>query len=1039
MDDREQLERAIVAQEQLRGSVDDELIDLTISSLRARVSALGWSDRRRRQATVLFTDLQGFTALAETTDPEVVSDLLNDVWSRLDYIVTSFGGLIDKHIGDAVMALWGAESSNEDDPEQAVRAGLALQRAVADFNASTGRSLVMRVGICTGAVVLGEVATTREFTAMGDTVNVASRLEHMAPPNGVLIAHETYRHVRGVFDVSPLDPLAVKGRTKPVRAYVVLRAKPRTFRMPTRGIEGVETRMVGRDDELAALRTCFDEATRTRRVRAVAIVGDPGVGKSRLLYEFESWVELLAQEVYYLKARALSTRQNVPYGLFRDLIASRFSILDSDSPLTVADKLHEGFAPYLTSAEADLLGHWLGFDLSSSAAVRRLQGSAGFSATCAVHLTHFMQSLAKQDVVLVVLEDVHWADEDSLHLLDNLTQLLNDSATFFLMATRPGLLGDRPNVLSANVPCQQLRLSPLGDDASRAMIGDVLQRVPDPPEPLVELVARRAEGNPFFVEELITMLIDDVVIIPDEDTGPWRLDLDRLEASSVPSTLTGVLEARLDSLAAAPRAVLQRASVVGRVFWDAVVSAIESTQSPLETAEALHEACNRELIYQRDHSSLAVGEEFIFKHALLRDVTYETVLLRDRQRLHALTAEWLSHHAGDRLNEYLEMIADHRRLAGDAQEAAENYQAAGRRALDSGRSASARRLLELAVDLWTEVSTPPPTEVLLALARACVQTGDPNAAEVVITPLLTMALDAEQRAMALYLASSVASERGDYALQRSLLEAALPLAEVAGGAVLSRTLFGVAWAQANAGDFEHARASASRCLAVATASGAQLERGQALTAMARVTFYAGEYDESITWSQQALTHARAIGDLELEARAHGNLGVVHHVDGDVTGSIDSYLAAKDCYLTELEMSTRLGIRHQQVVCHANLAQLYLRLGRPAETRPHLEIALRDALDFGRTADLGQCLIIEADLRLQSGDVDGALTLIGALQADPRAGENDHQEIERLLRRAELDDAVVDLGLQRGRGRDCIELSRAILHGRTVEQDPASAQ
>ncbi len=375
MEDREQLERAIEAQEQLRGVVDNEIIDLTVSSLRDRLNALSTAGQRRRQATVLFTDLQGFTSLAEAMDPEVVGNLMNEVWSRLDHVVTSFGGLIDKHIGDAVMALWGAESSNENDPEQAVRAGLELQRAVAELNAETGQSLVLRVGICTGTVVLGEVATTREFTAMGDTVNVASRLEHLAPANGVLIAHETYRHVRGVFVVSPLDPLIVRGRTKPVRAYVVHRPKPRTFRMPTRGIEGVETRMVGRDDELATLCTRLDDATRTRSLHTVAVVGEPGVGKSRLLYEFENWVELLSQEVYYLKARALATRQNVPYGVFRDLIASRFAILDSDPPPVVATKLHDGFAPHLVADEADLVGHWLGFDLSRSDAVRQLQGS----------------------------------------------------------------------------------------------------------------------------------------------------------------------------------------------------------------------------------------------------------------------------------------------------------------------------------------------------------------------------------------------------------------------------------------------------------------------------------------------------------------------------------------------------------------------------------------------------------------------------------------------------------------------------------------
>lgn len=208
-------------------------------------------------------------------------------------------------------------------------------------------------------------------------------------------------------------------------------------------------------------------------------------------------------------------------------------------------------------------------------------------------------------------------------------------------------------------------------------------------------------------------------------------------------------------------------------------------------------------------------------------------------------------------------------------------------------------------------------------------------------------------------------------------------------------------------------------------------------ALAAVTRLAGDYDESAKWSLQALTLASAIGDLELETSARGHLGVVHHLIGDATGSIDAYLAAEDCYLAELQMSSSLGIRHQQVVCHANLAQLYLRLSRPAETGPHLDIALRYALDFGRIADLGLCLIIEADLRLQSGDVDGALMLIGALQADPRAGESDYQEIERVLERANLDHEVVDLGLRRGRGRDFVELCHEIVRSRTADAEAPS--
>ncbi len=447
----------------------------------------------------------------------------------------------------------------------------------------------------------------------------------------------------------------------------------------------------------------------------------------------------------------------------------------------------------------------------------------------------------------------------------------------------------------------------------------------------------------------------------------------------------------------------------------------------------MRKVCERELVYKRDQSALALAEEYIFKHALLRDVTYETVLLRDRQRLHALAAEWLSRHAGDRLNEFQEMIADHRQLAGDTCGAAEVYADAGRRALESGRSSSAHRLLRLAVHLWNETSTRPTTETLIALAQACLQVGELNAAESVLGPLLETRLTDEQRATALYFTSWVAADRGDYDRERTILADALPLAESVGGKVLARTLVGVAWSQANAGELDDARAAAERGLATAIAIADPIERGRGLMAISSVTRLAGDYDESERYLREALILAEQTGDLELQCSARGNLGVVQHLIGDATGSIDAYRAAEPFYLAELEMSTRLGLRQAQLICHANLAQLYLRLDRPSETGPHLDIALRDALDTGRTADLGLCVIIEADRRLRAGDVDGALMLVGALRADPRAGVIDHQEIERFLERAALDPEVVDRGMQRGHGRDLVDLGRAILRDRTDDE------
>ncbi len=271
--DREQLERAIAAQESLRGVVPDDVLEVAIRALRRQLSDLDAAASRRRQVTVLFADVSGFTAMSERMDAELVAGMMNDIWARFDLVVEEHRGRVDKHLGDAVMAVWGAEGTQEDDPERAVRAGLSLQSELDEFNAHTGVALAMRVGISTGLAHLGAVGTTAESTVMGDTVNLASRLEQLAPVGGVLISHETYRSVRGVFDVQALGEVEVRGKREPVRLYLVERAKPLAFRLPTRGVEGVETRTIGRDEELRLLRDAFDRVADGAGAAVVVVVG----------------------------------------------------------------------------------------------------------------------------------------------------------------------------------------------------------------------------------------------------------------------------------------------------------------------------------------------------------------------------------------------------------------------------------------------------------------------------------------------------------------------------------------------------------------------------------------------------------------------------------------------------------------------------------------------------------------------------------------------------------------------------------------------
>jgi ABC-type oligopeptide transport system substrate-binding subunit/class 3 adenylate cyclase len=677
---REQLEQAVAQLEAQRTTLGDDIVDVSIAALQAKLAALEPlpSPKQRKQATILFANVSGFAAMSEALDIEEVSEMMNALWQRWDAVIVEHGGAIDKHMGDGLMAVWGGLEAREDDPEQAILAALVMRSELVTFGAERQMELAIRAGLNTGPVLLGGVGTTGELSAIGDAVNLASRMRDAAPTGGVLISHDTYRHVRGVFDVLEQEPIQVKGKVQPVQTYLVQQAKPRAFRMSTRGVAGVETRMVGRDAELLMLQNMFRDATEDREVQVVTIVGEAGVGKSRLLYEFEKWIELLPEQIWRFEGRATPETGARPYGLIRRMFAHRFEILGSDSAAEVREKFRAGMAAALHPDEADLVGQLIGLDFSASPAVQARLGSEGFVELATAHLADYLRTTASAPTV-ILFEDVHCADDSSLDLLDCLVGVVPDTRLLVVCLARPPLFERRPSWGEGRETHTQINLKPLSRRASRILVGEILQKAGGVPHELRDLIVEGAEGNPFYVEELIKMLIEDGVIVVGEDH--WRVELERLASVHVPPTLTGVLQARLDSLPPEEKMLLQRAAVVGRLFWDTAVAELKANEESglsEEDITALLEAVrDRELVFRRERSAFAGAEEYIFQHSLLRDVTYETVLLDVRRVYHGQVARWLEVAAGKRIGEYLGLIAGHYELAGEGEKAVEYLLRAG--------------------------------------------------------------------------------------------------------------------------------------------------------------------------------------------------------------------------------------------------------------------------------------------------------------------------------------------------------------------------
>ena len=686
MTEREKLEQAIAVQESLRGTIPDDVVDIAIAALRKQLDDLkpAHSIEQRKQTTILFAGLSGFAPLVERMDDEDVGQILSAYFAAITPAIRKYGGAIEKFIGDAVVAVFGLPQTHENDPENSVRAALEMQQALIALNekiaSDWGFRLGMRIGINTGPVLARYLGGGQksDYTVVGNTVSLTKRLEKMAPVGGVLISHDTYRLLRGVFDVLEQEPLRVDGISRPVKTYLVEQAKPRAFHMLTRSVVGIETRMIGRGAEMLMLQNKFLDSTEDAAAHIVTIVADTGVGKSRLLYEFEQWIELLPDDIWYFKGRATPETETIPYGLMRRILAYRFDILESDSAVTVREKFRSGMAAALTSDQADLVGQMLGLDFSDSEEVRVRLGSESFGKVATAYLTTYLATLAKEPTVVLV-EDIHWADDSSLDLLNHLVAAVRDTRLLVVCVARPPLFERRPSWGEGQEIHSRINLKPLSRRASRALIAEILQKTVAVPADLREMIVEGSGGNPFYVEELIRMLIEDGIILPGEDH--WRIELDRLADVHVPPTLAGVLQARLDTLPAEEKMLLQRAAVVGRLFWDAALVELRAEDGEGfeqgEITSLLAAVRNRELIYHRERSAFAGAEEYIFKHTLLRDVIYETVLLRMRRVYHRQVARWLEVAAGKRIGEYLGLIAGHYELAGEGKLAVEYLLQAG--------------------------------------------------------------------------------------------------------------------------------------------------------------------------------------------------------------------------------------------------------------------------------------------------------------------------------------------------------------------------
>jgi class 3 adenylate cyclase/tetratricopeptide (TPR) repeat protein len=733
----------------------------------------------RKTVTIVFTDLKGSTSLAERLDSETLREVLHLYFSRMQEVLERHGGTVEKYIGDAIMAVFGLPILHEDDAVRAVRAAAEMRQTLEHVNreleARHGVRLENRTGVNTGEVVAGDV-THGQRLVTGDAVNVAARLEQNAPAQEVLVGESTYRLVRDAVEVEAVEPLELKGKSEPMPAYRLVSVSLE---------EGVSRHLdapiVGRELELSLLANALEEAWRTRTCRLVTIVAPAGVGKSRMLREF---LERTEESATQLRGRCLSYGDGITFWPLGEMARAAAGVDNDDS----------------LEAASGKLGRLLGADAED--VTERIAAAIGLSGqSFPVQETFWavrrlLEILGRDRPLIVLVEDIHWAEETFLDLLCFLANAVEDTPVVLLCSSRPELLHDHPGWDESVTGAVDIRLEPLSEEESSLVVQNLLGHAPLD-ERVRERIVHAADGNPLFVEQMLSMLIDDGTLQRGADGG-WVLVSD-LGAIDIPPTIGALLSARLDRLGSTERAVIERGSVIGQVFFRGAVEALAPDPVREHVGPSLDRLIAKELIGPHE-SSFAGQEAFRFAHILIRDAAYLGVLKRMRAELHEQFVDWLERVAPDRVYEFEEIRGYHLeeayRILAQLGPVDEHAREVGRRGsaylASAGRRALARGDMPATATLLRRAAALLPSEdasaqrLLLQAGEAMIEVGEFTEAQGVLDAVSERAvasgdraLEANARMVTLQLRSSTEPEsiEGELATE---VERVLPLLESLG-------------------------------------------------------------------------------------------------------------------------------------------------------------------------------------------------------------------------------------------------------------------
>jgi class 3 adenylate cyclase/tetratricopeptide (TPR) repeat protein len=902
----------------------------------------------RKVVSVLFCDLVGFTCRSERLDVEDVRGVLAPYYRRLRSELERFGGTVEKFIGDAVMALFGAPVAHEDDPERAVRAALSIREAIAQTNElDPTLDLHVRIGVTTGEalVVLDARPSQGEGMASGDVVNTAARLQAAAPTDGVLVDQSTYRVTQRQVTYRPAEPVRAKGKVGPVPVWEAV--APRASLGVDVAQEGGAP-LAGRARELGLLRDALARAHAEQIPQLVTLVGVPGIGKSRLIFELLQQVEAEPELTTWRQGRSLPYGEGVALWALGEVVKAQAGILESDPADERAAKLEQAVEGLLVDQSEAV---WVANQ------VRPLVGLAGGgdlggdrSEEAFAAWRRFVEALAESGPTVLVFEDLHWADDTLLDFLDHLIDWAADVPLLIVGTARPELLVRRPGWGGGKPNAATVSLTPLSEEDTARLVATLLDQQLLPAE-LQAMLISRAGGNPLYAEEYVRMLADQGFLR--RVGGTWRLE--RAEEPPLPATIQGIIAARLDALEPEDKALLQDAAVLGKVGWLGALAAVGDLDASV-IEQRLHSLERKEFLRRERRSAVAGERQYAFRHVLVRDVAYSQLPRAARADKHRRIAEWIETLSPDRAEDRAELFAHHWLAALEFAQAAGQEtmvlldrarmaaREAGDHALDLNAFAAAVRWYTAALNLWS-TTDPERPRLLFRLGQARVHAEEAGA------ELLAEARD-------------------------GLLLAGDRDAAAEAEAMLGRLM----WRQ---GQGERGAEHARRAVALLQEAGPSRAKAAVLVNLAGNLAFGGDSEEAIEVGWQGLTMANEFQLDELRVRGLNYVGIARIHRGDAGG------------ITDLEEAVAIAVKGNSPLhsfAYGNLAGMLIALG---DLRRGFELMVKAeeaAERFGLAGDLRHFRAERVFEDYCGGRWDAALRGADQFIAESQAGSRHYQEI-----------------------------------------------